>query len=205
MDRNKRSYLQGMLAFSFAISARSPASSAGPLSGTHKITLEEWLAEFATKSSQGTMLLYRFADPVYVLMRTVEWKPDAESPAGLDPVGVPVGFVTDFASVPQIFWSVLPKDGQYTFAAILHDYLYWIQDRTREQCDEILRIVMKEFGVGTTEINAIYWAVRAGGGSAWDENTSMRGNGERRLLKRLPTKPQITWETWKKEPGVFEG
>lgn len=37
---------------------------------------------------------------------------------------VPVGFETDFATVPQIVQSIIPKIGTYTKATILHDYWY---------------------------------------------------------------------------------
>jgi hypothetical protein len=37
------------------------------------------------------------------------------------------GFVTDFASIPRPFWSLLPTWGQYGPASIVHDFLYWDQ------------------------------------------------------------------------------
>ncbi len=33
------------------------------------------------------------------------------------------GFITDFASVPRIFWSIFPPFGVYTKSAVLHDRL----------------------------------------------------------------------------------
>jgi hypothetical protein len=39
-------------------------------------------------------------------------------------VVVPKGFETDFASVPRVFWTIIPPDGKYTKAAVVHDYLY---------------------------------------------------------------------------------
>lgn len=33
------------------------------------------------------------------------------------------GFITDFASVPRIFWSIFPPFGTYTKSAVLHDRL----------------------------------------------------------------------------------
>ncbi|TLD84260.1 DUF1353 domain-containing protein [Helicobacter trogontum] len=33
------------------------------------------------------------------------------------------GFITDFASVPRIFWSIFPPFGRYTKPAVLHDRL----------------------------------------------------------------------------------
>ncbi|MGL5715709.1 MAG: DUF1353 domain-containing protein [Paraclostridium sp.] len=37
---------------------------------------------------------------------------------------VPVGFLTDLASVPKAFWSIVPPDGPYREAAVIHDFLY---------------------------------------------------------------------------------
>ena len=33
------------------------------------------------------------------------------------------GFITDFASIPRIFWSIYPPFGRYTKSAVLHDRL----------------------------------------------------------------------------------
>lgn len=38
-------------------------------------------------------------------------------------IDVPINFITDFASIPRIFWIILTPDGQYTQAAVLHDWL----------------------------------------------------------------------------------
>lgn len=38
-------------------------------------------------------------------------------------VEVPVGYLSDGASVPRIFWGLLPAWGAYGQAAVLHDYL----------------------------------------------------------------------------------
>ena len=39
-------------------------------------------------------------------------------------IRVPEGFVTDFASIPRVLWTVLPPTGKYGKAAVVHDYLY---------------------------------------------------------------------------------
>jgi len=36
---------------------------------------------------------------------------------------VPVGYITDGATIPPVFWSIMPPWGTYGKAAILHDYL----------------------------------------------------------------------------------
>jgi hypothetical protein len=35
---------------------------------------------------------------------------------------VPKGFVTDFASIPRPFWSIVPTWGKYGPPAVVHDY-----------------------------------------------------------------------------------
>lgn len=36
---------------------------------------------------------------------------------------VPADYISDGASVPQIFWSLFPPFGVYLYAAVVHDYL----------------------------------------------------------------------------------
>lgn len=45
---------------------------------------------------------------------------------------VPKGFKTDLASIPRIFWAILPKNGKYQKAAILHDYLCVVHRLSQE-------------------------------------------------------------------------
>jgi len=97
---------------------------------------------------------------------------------------VPRGFVTDLASVPRLFWTAFPPCGKYTTAAVLHDYLYWVQsyDCDRECADEILLIAMEEANVKLVSRNAIYTAVRFGGDSAWSENARLKESGVIRII-----------------------
>ena len=37
---------------------------------------------------------------------------------------VPAGFMHDFATIPRIFWPILPKNGNYDLPAILHDFTH---------------------------------------------------------------------------------
>lgn len=39
-------------------------------------------------------------------------------------IHVPVGFETDFASVPRFLWNLVPPWGPHGKAAVLHDFLY---------------------------------------------------------------------------------
>jgi hypothetical protein len=175
-------------------------------------TVEQWMNTWmsrplnsqspAVRDEEGALFLGRFVEPMYYLTKSIKWKPNADQ-AGFSPVSVPVGFVTDLASIPRVFWSLLRPDGEYTFPAIVHDYLYWVQDTKRENADLILKMGMQDFGIEKATITTIYDAVRVGGGSSWSNNAAIRKAGERRVLTRFPTDPRTRWQDWKKMPGVF--
>lgn len=84
-------------------------------------------------------------------------------------VKVPVGYVTDFASVPRIFWSIIPPYGPCGKAAVIHDYLY---NRVSEDkfdrgiADAIFKEALGVLGVGGWKKWAMYFAVRLFGGLA---------------------------------------
>lgn len=205
---NRRQWLTGLAATAGTSLVFGPAH-AGPLTGLAPPGQSEWLNQVfgtpapGTKTAIGSLRLQRFPEPIYALTSPIGWKPSSATHRDLKPVMVPTGFVTDFASVPSIFWSVLPRDGVYVYAAVLHDYLYWVQDRERESVDRVLRACMEEFSVDAVSRQAVYWGVRAGGGFAWSSNAKAKVRGERRVLKELPQQPVITWSDWKKRPGVF--
>ena len=156
-----------------------------------------------TRRIEGLLYLARFLDPYYVLLKPISWSPLPSAPPGFKKLTVPRGFVTDLTSVPRVFWSALRPDGEYSFAAIVHDYLYWTQSTSREQADEILRMAMQELGIEPSVIRVIYNAVRLGGDAAWRQNAQLRLDGERRVLKILPTDPRTRWSDWKTRPTVF--
>lgn len=56
---------------------------------------------------------------------------------------IPKGYNTDLASVPRLLWSIIPPFGEYTFAAIIHDYLYDKGMFTKEFADKEFRMIMK--------------------------------------------------------------
>jgi hypothetical protein len=118
-------------------------------------------------------------------------------------VVVPKGFVTDLASVPQVFWSILPKTGRYAYAAIVHDYLYWTQNVSRDEADSILEIAMKDSRVDMSTLKTITTAVTIFGQSAWDANKKLKAAGEKRVLKIFPNDALTSWGAWRKTPGVF--
>lgn len=57
------------------------------------------------------------------------------------------GYKTNFASVPRFFWRILPPDGQYRKAAIVHDAMYDVGEPSRWLADAIFYEAMSELGV----------------------------------------------------------
>lgn len=89
-------------------------------------------------------------------------------------VTVPLGFQTDFASVPPVFRWLIPRWGKYGKAAIIHDYCYWEQRYTRERSDQIFREAMGVLGVARWKMFLMYQAVRLFGWWAWRANQKRR-------------------------------
>ncbi len=130
-------------------------------------------------------------------------------------ITVPAGFVTDFASVPWYARWRISVLGKHSIAAIVHDYLYWEQRCTRDEADAILREAMDEYGSSSADQTIVYYAVKYGAQSAWDENAADRKKGYIRVLtdgyENIPL--NIDWETYRqqlfdqkaKEPPIDPG
>ena len=86
------------------------------------MTMESWMNEWmsVSKAPGGMLRLSRFREPIYFLTAPISWTPNPGQDA-YGAVTVPTGFVTDFASIPRIFWSALRPDGEYAYAAVVHD------------------------------------------------------------------------------------
>ncbi len=85
---------------------------------------------------------------------------------------VPDGFKTDLASIPRLFWRVLPPIGKYDAAAVVHDYLYQHNGVTRAQADAVLNEGMQVLGVSGWQRSIIYAGVRVGGWAVWNRYRS---------------------------------
>ncbi|EJX4926719.1 DUF1353 domain-containing protein, partial [Salmonella enterica] len=59
-----------------------------------------------------------------------------------------------------IFWILLPPDGKYAKAAIIHDYLYDNALRTKKEADLIFLDGMTVLGVPRWKRMVMFWAVR---------------------------------------------
>jgi hypothetical protein len=116
---------------------------------------------------------------LWALQRTLSYTPVGDT----NVITVPAGFVTDLASIPRWAWILMPPDGPWVKAAIIHDYLYatggtgqWKshptsiappRSYTRREADQILREAMENRGVGAFKRTIIYLAVRIGGAGGW--------------------------------------
>jgi hypothetical protein len=189
----------------FACLVGASATAAKAAAAASEITAERWMSEWmsAAKPVSGALHMSRFKDPIYFLTKPISWKP-APGQDSLPQVEVPKGFVTDLASIPQVFWSLLRPDGEYTYPAIIHDYLYWTQPIPRGKADLVFRLAMQDFSIGAATAFIIYNAVRVLGNVAWQSNADQKAHGERRFLKRFPEDPRVSWDEWKKEPDVFD-
>lgn len=110
---------------------------------------------------------------------------DADGPEFVD---IPVGFQTDFASIPRLLWNILPPDGLYGKAAVVHDWLYKtrlirldcdicaaakrVHSRLcdRYEADRVFLEGMEVLGVGWLTRHVIYRGVRLGGWWAWQQH-----------------------------------
>ena len=81
---------------------------------------------------------------------------------------VPKGSRTDFASIPRIFWSILPPwYPTYGEAAVIHDYLYRHGLYNRKAADIVFLHAMKELNVVKWKRTVMFWAVRLFGTPAY--------------------------------------
>lgn len=72
---------------------------------------------------------------------------------------VPAGFITDLASIPRVFQSLIPKVDKHMLAAVVHDYLVRQDDFDRRLADRIFLEAMKHLGVNRLRRRLMYWAV----------------------------------------------
>lgn len=77
------------------------------------------------------------------------------------------GFVTDWASVPRFLWWWIPPMGQWSLAALAHDYLYRSHLTSRRNADAVFYALMRDAGVWWLRARLMWLAVRLFGGPAY--------------------------------------
>lgn len=105
---------------------------------------------------------------LWVLVQPLVWL-DSE----FGRIEVPVGMMTDLASIPRALRNLpeLDPDGPSRRAAVAHDFLY---DRSegrahgKDFADRFLRAAMVAEGCGVISSNLFYQAVKDFGQSSWD-------------------------------------
>ena len=83
---------------------------------------------------------------------------------------VPAGTLTDFGSVPQLFWNIISPIGKATRPYVLHDHLYKRQQFSRAMSDFVLLEALDVVGVNFVKRQSIYYGVRCGGWVAWSKH-----------------------------------
>ncbi|HPS02131.1 MAG TPA: DUF1353 domain-containing protein [Candidatus Sumerlaeota bacterium] len=82
-------------------------------------------------------------------------------------ITVPAGFLTNFASVPKLFWNVISPWGEHSRAAVVHDWLYQSGITEKDVADLIFKALMIRYGVPAWQAEVMYQAVKWFGGRAW--------------------------------------
>ena len=72
---------------------------------------------------------------------------------------VPVGFETDFASIPRLFWTIVPPHGRHSKAAVVHDYLCRYKLCDSKTAHRIFLEAMEVLDVPKWRRYLMYWAV----------------------------------------------
>lgn len=82
---------------------------------------------------------------------------------------VPPNFITDFASVPRIFWSIISPIDTHAKAAVLHDFMYVTAPFERLVCEKIFLEALTVLKVEEWKRTCIYNSVRWLGWRRWNE------------------------------------
>ena len=82
-------------------------------------------------------------------------------------IKIPVGYRTDFASVPRILWCIISPVDDHAKAAVVHDYCYDTGKYSRKRCDQIFREALTVLDIPKWKIFSMYWSVRLFSYKAW--------------------------------------
>lgn len=96
---------------------------------------------------------------------------------------VPIGFRTDFASVPRVPFAYLLFGNVADEAAVLHDYAYTnnMTGITRKQADALFLEACDAMGTPSWKSRPMWAAVRLFGGSSWGQASPLPLPKERGL------------------------
>jgi len=112
--------------------------------------------------SHGLPVIIDHTDPrnPFVLSEEVHYR------GPLIEVTIPKGFRHDGASIPRLLWSLMPRVGRWSRAALVHDYLYANAIGTKKIADAVFHDILKFDKVSAitswTMWKAVSWFGRGG-------------------------------------------
>lgn len=90
-------------------------------------------------------------------------------------INIKEGFIWDLSSVPRPLWGLLPPDGDFELASLIHDYLYIYKQVSRKEADKEMLLWSKIISGTNNKISlrnidnyVRYYAVRAFGWIYWN-------------------------------------
>lgn len=85
-------------------------------------------------------------------------------------ITIPEGFVSDFASIPQFLWSILPPVGNSNIATLVHDFLYDTKYKNdRLFADKEMFFWMRKYNNSLLKTCLYFWGVRLFGKGWWNK------------------------------------
>jgi hypothetical protein len=84
-------------------------------------------------------------------------------------IDVPANYITDLASIPQVVQSLIPVNGPYSKAAVIHDFLYTYNIVSKTFADDVFYEAMGVLNVGWLKKRVVYNAVKFFGGAAYKD------------------------------------
>lgn len=102
---------------------------------------------------------------------------------------VPEGFVTDLASIPWPVRQLVPHNAKERSPAVIHDYLFVIQDRPLSEANHIMMDAMIDTGTARHARWLIYAGLMVGSWVAWQRNKLLAEIDRKAFLTSNGLKP----------------
>lgn len=94
---------------------------------------------------------------------------------------IPRYYVTDFASIPRIFWSIIhPMDLRIAQIAAAHDRIYETHELSQSDADDLLYAGMLTLGASKFLAYMVWSGVRVGGWLSYKSGPSRREERQKR-------------------------
>lgn len=108
-----------------------------------------------------------------------------QSDTAIQIITVPMGFYTDFASVPRLGIIYAMLGDRAHEPAVVHDWLYYAAITDRKMADDVLLEAMGVMDLPWWQKWPIFIGVRAGGWKAWNDHRKS-GHPEAGKFKTSP-------------------